>query len=134
MTSEPKQETKDKVATKIANGIIRFQQFISERMNRCRYLKIILILFCVTSLSLSVFFIVEAIISKPKQTTRPHQMYRPQQEYEPSEDIYDESIPEEIYLDIQAYKKYADSIGEVIRPGLADSMRILEEMYLQQQK
>lgn len=43
-------------------------------------------------------------------------------------------MPADIYEQIQDYKKYMDSIGQPIRPGMLDSMRILEEIYLQQQK
>jgi hypothetical protein len=43
-------------------------------------------------------------------------------------------LPEDIYREIQEYRYYMDSIGESIRPGLQDSMRVLEEIYLQHQK
>ena len=43
-------------------------------------------------------------------------------------------MPEDVYREIQQYRYYMDSIGEPIRPGLQDSMRILEELYWQKQK
>ena len=134
MTSEQKQETKDKVANKIAGGILRVQGFVSERMNRFQYLKGLLIGFCVLSAGLSTYFLISAIVSKPKQNIRIDRISSPQPMYEPSEDLYDETIPDDIYEGIQEYKRYMDSTGEAIRPGLADSIRVLEEMYLQQRK
>ena len=134
MTSEQKQETKDKLAGKIAGGILRVQGFVSDRMNRFQYLKLLLICFCVLSAGLSAYFLVDAIESKPKQKIRIDRISSPQPMYEPSEDLFDETIPDDIYQGIQEYKRYMDSTGEAIRPGLADSMRVLEEMYLQQQK
>lgn len=134
MTSEQKQETKDKVAHKIAGGILRAQGFVSDRMNRFQYLKGFLIGFCVLSAGLSSYFLIDAIVSKPKQKIKIDRISSPQPMYEPSEDLYDETIPDDIYEGIQEYKRYMDSTGEAIRPGLADSMRVLEEMYLQQRK
>ncbi len=132
MTSE--QNKGNKVAEKIAGGILKFQDAFSNRMNRLKSLKLILICFCVLSGGLSIYFLVDAIASKPKPKIRIDRIRTPQPIYEPSEEMYDEKIPVEIYHQIQDYKRYTDSTGEVIRPGLADSMRILEEMYLQQQK
>ena len=129
MTSEQKQETKDKVANKIAGGILRVQNLVSDRMNRFQYLKGLLIGFCLLSAGLSGFFLVDAIVSRPKQKIRIDRISSPQPMYEPSEDLYDETIPDDIYEGIQEYKRYMDSTGEAIRPGLADSIRVLEEMY-----
>lgn len=133
MTSEQNKGTKDKVAQKIAGSILNFQNAISSRMNKLKSLKLILICFCVVSGSLSIYFLVDAIVSKPKPKIKIDHIRTPQPIHEPSEELYDERIPDEIYFGIRDYRKYMDSIGEVIRPGLADSMRILEEMYLQQQ-
>lgn len=133
MTSEQKTGNKDKVAQKIAGGILHFQSAFSNRMNRLKSLKLILICFCVISGGLSIYFLIDAIVTKPKPRIRIDHIRTPQPLYEPSEELYDERIPDEIYYDIQAYRRYMDSTGEAIRPGLLDSMRTLEEMYLQQQ-
>lgn len=133
MTSEQNKGTKDKVAQKIAGGILHFQNAFSNRMNKLKCLKLILICFCVVSGSLSIYFLVDAIVTKPKPKIKIDHIRTPQPMYESSEELYDERIPNEIYYGIREYRRYMDSIGEAIRPGLADSIRILEEMYLQQQ-
>jgi hypothetical protein len=38
-------------------------------------------------------------------------------------------VSEEMYQEIQDYKKYMDSLGLTIRPGLMDSINILESIY-----
>jgi hypothetical protein len=134
MTSESNKETKDKVAGKIARGILFAQERFSNWMNKLKSLKLVLICFCVISGSLSIYFFVDAIVSKPEVKIKIDHIRTPRPIYEPSEDMYDEKLPDDIYREIQEYRKYMDSIGEPIRPGLADSMRTVEEMYLQQQK
>ena len=131
MTSE---SNKEKLATKIANGILSVQSKLSDRMNRFRGLKTLLIISCIVSAGLSTYFLVDAIARKPKAKIKVDRIRTPRPAYETPEEMYDEKIPEEIYYNIQNYRRYMDSIGETIRPGLADSMRMLEEMYLQQQK
>ena len=131
MTSE---SNKEKLAGKIANVILNTQSKLSDRINRFRGLKTLLILFCVVSAGLSTFFLVDAITRKPNAKIKIDRIRTPRPAYETPGEMYDEKVPEEIYLSIQNYKRYMDSSGEQIRPGLADSMRVLEEMYLQQQK
>lgn len=131
MTSE---SNKEKLATKIANSILSVQSKLSDRINRFRGLKTLLIVFCIVSAGLSTYFLVDAITRKPKAKIKIDRIRSPRPAYETPEEMYDEKIPEEIYYNIQNYRRYMDSIGEPIRPGLADSMRMLEQMYLQQQK
>ncbi len=131
MTSE---SNKEKLAGRIAGAILSAQEKLSQRMNRFKYLKVLLVTFCVTSAGLSTYFLIDAITRKPKAKIKIDRIRSPRPAYETPEEMYDEKMPEEIYYNIQNYRRYMDSIGEPIRPGLADSMRILEEMYLQQQK
>lgn len=131
MTLKP---NKEKIAGKIANVILWVQTQTAIRMNRLKNLKFILVTFCFISGSLSIYFIVDAFVSRPKQNLKIDHIRTVRSIEESSEEIYSNKIPDEIYQQIQDYKRYADSIGEPIRPGLADSMRILEDMYLQQQK
>ncbi len=133
MTSESNKETKDRIAQKIASGILSMQTRFSNRMNRLRNLKLILVGFCVISGSLSMYYFVNAIVSKPKATIRIDRI-RSRGTFEaPPGELFHEKIPEEIYRSIQVYRRYMDSTGEAIRPGLSDSMRTLEDLYLQQQ-
>lgn len=124
----------DKLATKIAAKILFVQSWVSGQMNKMKYLKLFLICFCVMSAGISSYVLIDAIVSKPKSKIRIDHIKTPKPIYETDEEMYDNKILDEVYQQIQDYKKFADSTGEKIRPGLADSMRILEDMYLEQQK
>lgn len=125
---------KEKIAGKIANAILKVQAKAADRMNAFRYLKLFLIVFCITAGSLSIYFFVDAIITKPKSRIKIDRIRSPRPAYETPQEMYDEKIPEEVYRNIQEYRRYMDSTGQMISPGLADSIRMLEEMYLQQLK
>lgn len=124
----------DKVASKIAGGIILLQTIISNRMNSMKRLKEILISFCILSAGLSIYFFVDAIISKPKATFKIDQVKMPKHFDQSGDEIMNNEMPDDIYQQIQEYKQYMDSLGIPIRTGLMDSIRILEEIYLQQHK
>ncbi len=124
----------DKVAGKIANGLIWLQTKIADRMNKLKNLKAILIAFCVISSGLSIYFLVDAIIAKPKQSMKIDPIRMPQHFDKSGDEIMENVMPGDIYQQIQEYKSYMDSIGQPIRPGMMDSIKILEEIYLQQQK
>lgn len=120
----------DKVASKIAGGIILLQTIISNRMNSMKRLKEILIAFCILSAGLSIYFFVDAIISKPKATFKIDQLKMPKHFDQSGDKIMENEMPDDIYQQIQEYKQYMDSLGIPIRTGLMDSIRILEEIYL----
>jgi hypothetical protein len=130
----------DKVAGKIAGGFIWLQTKFSNWMNKIftgmnrKKLKIILIAFCLVSGGLSIYFFIDALVSKPKAKFKIDQVRMPQHFDRSGDEVMENAMPDDIYQQIQDYKRYMDSIGEPIRPGLADSMRILEEIYLQQKK
>lgn len=124
----------DKVAGKIASGLIMIQSKVSDRMNRIKNLKGILIGFCVISAGLSIYFFVDAIVSKPKAMFKIEQVKMPMHFDQSGDEIMESEMPDDIYLQIQEYKNYMDSFGLPIRKGLMDSIRILEEIYLQQHK
>ncbi len=124
----------DKVASKIAHGLILIQTKVSDRMNKIKNLKAVLIGFCVLSAGLSIYFFVDALVSKPKATFKIDQVMVPKHFDKSGDEIMESEMPEDIYLQIQDYKKYKDSLGFMIRPGLLDSIKLLEEIYLQQHK
>lgn len=124
----------DKVARKIAGGIILLQTIISNRMNSLKRLKEILISFCILSAGLSVYFFVDAIVTKPKATFKIDQLKMPKHFDQSGDEIMNNEMPDDIYQQIQEYKQYMDSLSLPIRTGLMDSIRILEEIYLQQHK
>ncbi len=130
----------DKVAGKIAGVFIKTQNGFAKGMNKCfgtmktKSIKIWLLAFCIVSGGLSIYFFVDAVVSKPKAKFKIDQVRMPQHFDKSGDEVMENVMPDDIYQQIQDYKRYMDSIGEPIRPGLADSMRILEEIYLQQQK
>lgn len=123
----------DKVAGKIAATLLGVQTRISNRMNRLKSLKWLLILFCMLSGSLSIYFIAEAILLVPKKELQIDRVRIPQHINQPADTVKRPPIPADIMRELQDYKRYMDSMGEPIRPGLLDSIRILEEIYSEQQ-
>jgi hypothetical protein len=125
----------DKVAVKIAGGIISVQNKFSAGMNKLvwkvslKKIKIAFVIFCLLSGGLSIYFFVTALAA-PQNSIRIDKIKRPQY----FDQTGNEGIEQDIYKNIQDYKKMMDSIGEPIRPSLLDSIKMLEEIYLQQQK
>lgn len=130
----------DKLAQKIAGGFVLVQTKFSDMMNKrfenmpARRLKIFLIAFCVFSGGLSLYFFVSAIVTQPKTGFKIDPIKVPEHFDRSGDEVMKNEMPEDVYREIQQYRYYMDSIGEPIRPGLEDSMRILEELYWQQQK
>ncbi len=132
---EPKENPlQDKVAGKIAGSMLRMQTLFALKMNKIKDLKMFLVLFCLVSGGLSIYFFVDALVSTPTQTFKVDPIRMPQHFDKTGNEVIDHVLPADIYEQIQDYKKYMDSTGQPIRQGMLDSMRILEEIYLQQQK
>lgn len=131
---------RDKVAAKIARGFFLVQAKFSNTMNKRiatlprGQLKVLLIGFWVFSGGLSCYFILNAVFFKPQPAIKIDQVKVPKHFNKAGDEVMDNIMPPEIYLEMQEYKRYMDSIGQPIRPGLRDSMQMLEEIYLQQQK
>jgi len=123
----------DQAAGKIAATLLGVQTRVSNRMNRLKNLKWLLILFCMLSGSLSIYFIAEAILTVPKKQLHIDPIRILKHLDQPADTLTRPAIPSEIFQQIQGYKRYMDSLGEPIRPGLLDSIRILEEIYSEQQ-
>lgn len=122
----------DKVAGKIAGSMLKVQTVFAMKMNKIKDLKLFLVIFCLVSGGLSIYFFVNAIVSKPKKAITIEPIRMPQHFDKTGDEVMENVMPSDIYEQIQDYKKYMDSIGQPIRPGMLDSMRILEEIYLQQ--
>jgi hypothetical protein len=137
---EKENPLQDKVAGKIAGLFILLQTKFGTTMNKrfasmnVKKVKRVLLIFCVVSGGLSIYFFAEAIVSKPKPGFKIEQVRMPQHFDQSGDEVMENVMPDDIYEQIQDYKRYLDSIGQPIRPGLADSMRILEEIYLQQKQ
>lgn len=130
----------DKVAGKIARVVIKTQNGFVNMMNKyfgtmkAQHIKLWLLAFCIISGGLSIYFFADAIVSKPKPKFRIDQVRVPKHFDKSGDEVMEDVLPDDMYEQIQDYKRYMDSIGEPIRPGLADSIRMLEGIYLQQQK
>ncbi len=122
----------DKAAGKIAATLLGVQARVSNRMNRLKNLKWLLILFCMLSGSLSIYFIAEAILTAPKKQLKIDPIRIPQHLDQPADIVTGPTIPADIIQQLQDYKHYMDSMGETIRPGLLDSIRLLEKIYSEQ--
>lgn len=138
---EPKETPlQDKVAGKIAGGLIKVQTKFSDGMNKListmtiKKVKMWLAAFCIVSGGLSVYFFVNALVSKPKQVFKIDNVHVPEHFDKSGDEIMENPVPDEMYQNIQEYKRYMDSLGEPIRPSLLDSIKILEEIYSQQKK
>jgi len=131
---------RDKVAGKIAGGLMMVQTKFSDRMNKLfstmkvKRIKVWLTSFCIISGGLSVYFFVNALVAKPKAAIKIDNVKMPKHFDKSGDEIMENPVPDEMYQHIQEYKSYMDSLGEPIRPSLLDSIKFLEEIYLQQQK
>lgn len=130
----------DKVAGKIAGGLLTLQTKFSDGMNKMfsnmkvQRIKMWLIVFCFISGGLSIYFFINALVAKPKTGLSIDNVRIPEHFDQSGDEIMENPVTDEMYQYIQDYKKYMDSMGEIIRPSLVDSIKILEEIYLQQQK
>lgn len=119
----------DRVAGKVAAGIIALQTKLSNRINKVKQIKVILLGCCIVSGSLSIYFFTHALVSTPQTVISIEKLKVPAHFVDDGND----KISKEMYEQMKAFKKYMDSLGSVIRPTLLDSMEVLEKIYLQQQ-
>jgi methylmalonyl-CoA mutase N-terminal domain/subunit len=131
----------DKAADKIAGAGIKLQQKFSTSMNKIfsdipvNKIKIIFTLFCLTSGSYSIYLAAHSILDGTQKSPsikidNVNVLQHFNQNYDPVRSK--QYVTEEIYQEIQGYKKYMDSIGQPIRQSLMDSITILEEIYQSQ--
>ena len=144
----------DKVADKIAGAGIKIQQVFAKKMNtmfmniEIKKLKILLILFCICAGGYSIYLVAESIIGSDKKQNG----FKIQQMDVPGhfDKTGDESLIPETYVDdetyqrIKRFKDYMDSLKHnrsseydsilQVRPGLMDSVQMLEEIYYSQKQ
>lgn len=97
-------------------------------------LKMLLVVFCFISGGFSLYLVISAVLSKPNPSIKIDKMNVPKHFDNTGDAITGSGIDEELYREIQEYRRYMDSLKQPIRPGLLDSIRILEEIYHSQQK
>ncbi len=150
--SDDKTTVSDKVAGKIAGVGIKVQQLFAENMNRIfmktdfKRLKLILIVFSVCAGGYSIYLIVNSVFSpeRKQKALEIQQMDIPKHFNKTGDETVmpEATIDEQTYLQIQDFRKYMDSLklnrtneyDSILqaRPGLMDSVQMLEQIYLSQ--
>jgi hypothetical protein len=144
----------DKVAGKIAAAGIKLQQLFAEKMNRVfmktdfKRLKIVLILFCISAGGYSIYLIANSVISpdRKENSFEIQQMDVPKHfDKTGDENLIPEAyVDEETYQQVKQFRNYMDSLKQIrrneydsilqTRPGLMDSVQMLEQIYLAQKQ
>ncbi len=129
----------DKAADKIAGAGIKLQTKITSAMNKKtsnisnRKMKTGLIFFCFISGGFSIYLAGNAIFGKEKKQTvlEVKRINTPRHFDKTGSEINAQNnyVPEHLYQELQAYKRYMDSTGQLIRKGLSDSIQMLEQIY-----
>lgn len=154
LQSEEKTTMADKVAGKIAGVGIKAQRLFAERMNKLfmktdfRRLKLILIFFCVSAGGYSIYLIANSVFSaeRKQKAFEIQQMDIPRHFNKTGDEAVmpEATVDEQTYLQIQDFRKYMDSLklnrtneyDSILqaRPGLMDSVQVLEQIYLSQKQ
>ena len=144
----------DKVAGKIAGVGIKAQRLFAERMNKLfmktdyKRLKLILIFFCVSAGGYSIYLIANSVFSaeQKQQSFEIQQMDIPKHFNKTGDETVmpEATVDEQTFLQIQDFRKYMDSLklnrtteyDSILqaRPGLMDSVQVLEQIYLSQKQ
>ena len=141
---------KDIIAEKISNGLLKMQKgfalFMSKKTagRSVMTLKVMFTALCSLFIGLSVWFIVDVFLSKPSV----HKMNVTHIRVIPLVKEKEETtklLTTEVYQRLQLFRKYMDSLHSgkagkriydsilLARPGMMDSVAVLEKMYLKQQ-
>ena len=154
LQSEEKTTMSDKVAGKIAGVGIKAQRLFAERMNKLfmktdyKRLKLILIFFCVSAGGYSIYLIANSVFSaeQKQQSFEIQQMDIPKHFNKTGDETVmpEATVDEQTFLQIQDFRKYMDSLklnrtteyDSILqaRPGLMDSVQVLEQIYLSQKQ
>ena len=144
----------DKGAGKIAGAGIKMQKLFAQKMNNIfmnieiKRLKALLVLFCLCAGGYSIYLVADSIIKpdKKQNSLKIQQMDVPKH----FDKTGDESLNPEAYVDeetfqrIKQFRVYMDSLKRnksseydsilQVRPGLMDSVQMLEEIYNSQKQ
>ena len=147
-----KSSASDKVAGKIAGFIVKVQTKFADVMNRnfsgisTKRMKIFLFLFCLVSGGLSIYYIVNTVFSHDKKNNsfKIDQVNVPMHYDKTGDELTHPQIfvDDETMKNIESFKQYMDSLKTkstkqydsimLERPGLMDSIKMLEEIYYSQ--
>ena len=154
LQSEEKTTMSDKIAGKIAGVGIKAQRLFAGRMNKLfmktdyKRLKLILIFFCVSAGGYSIYLIAISVFSaeQKQQSFEIQQMDIPKHFNKTGDETVtpEATVDEQTYLQIQDFRQYMDSLklnrtneyDSILqaRPGLLDSVQVLEQIYLSQKQ
>ena len=127
----------DRAAGKIAGVLLALQTKFAKLMHKTvadwpvRKLKVSLIIFCILAGGFSIYFAAVAVFRADRQPAYTiDKMNAPKHIDKTGDEIITPAVDEDVYREIQAFKKssYYDSIVRS-RPGLTDSIKMLEEIY-----
>ncbi len=139
----------DKVAGKIAGALIKVQTKLSARMSKLfskmsvTKIKVMLSVFCFCCGGYSIYLVVNALVSLDKKQPffKVDQMDVPKHFDKAGDEmiIQENYVDENTYQQIQGFKQYMDSLQinknklydsiKISRPGLMDSVLVLEKIY-----
>jgi hypothetical protein len=147
---------KDKAARGIARFLLtmqtKFSEFMNARMKNIpvKKIKILLVLFCMLGGGYSVYLFAAAILGseKEQQRLKIEHVNVPKYYDQGGDDEFktEHYVDEEIFQQIQSFEKFMDSLRHsesgrkihdsilLARPGLADSIQMLKEIYQSQIK
>jgi hypothetical protein len=144
-----KKGVSDKAAGKIASGMLRLQATFANKMHRlfrntsAKRLKILLTIFCIALGGYSIYTIYDSLnTGKPKSNFKIEQIQTSRHIIDAESDYKTEksTVSDKTYWQITRFKHYMDSLKQTngkqydsilhARPGLMDSVRVLEEIYL----
>ncbi|NCU04117.1 MAG: hypothetical protein GXC73_09050 [Chitinophagaceae bacterium] len=129
----------DKAADKIAFTGIWLQTSIASYMNKRlsklsnRYMIAVLVVFCFAGGGFSIYLAGNAIFGmEEKQTVlEVKRISTPRHFDKTGTEVIkqDQDVPEYLYQQIQSYKRYMDSTGQLISKERSDSILLLEQIY-----
>jgi hypothetical protein len=140
----------DRLAIRLAGFALKVQTLFAEKMNRLllkvppHQMKQMLIAFCMATCLFSAFLIVDALRDKHKKSFEVEQSKTPRFFDRTGEESFSDGIivDEESFFKVQVFRKYMDSLKVhnttsydsivLTRPGLMDSIAILESFYYSQ--
>ncbi|RYE52966.1 MAG: hypothetical protein EOP48_15360 [Sphingobacteriales bacterium] len=143
----------DSIGTRLGKGIVKLQTAFAVSLNTAtaklsvRKLKMALLLFCLVSGGVSLYLATSGVLGKStkKAPITIDQASVPKHFDKSGDEIRDvqNSIDDELYGQVKAFRAYMDSLQInnkvtydsilLLRPGLLDSITLVEQIYLSQQ-
>lgn len=147
------QSQSDSIGSRLGKGIVKLQTVFAVRLNAAtarlsvRKLKMALLLFCLVSGGVSLYLATSGVLGKSTkkaaitidQASVPKHFDKSGDEIKDVQNLIDDGL----YGQIKAFRAYMDSLQMnnkvtydsilLLRPGLLDSITVIEQIYLSQQ-